>query len=98
MNYKEDVVEEFLKKDGVLGILKSVKKRLEKMEDFTFGKIESELRALIEELNIKGGDLIHPLRVAVTGKSVSAGIFEVMVLLGKDKAIKRLEKVINEKF
>lgn len=98
LNYKEDVVEEFLKKDGVLGILKSVKKRLEKMEDFTFGKIESELRALIEELNIKGGDLIHPLRVAVTGKSVSAGIFEVMVLLGKDKAIKRLEKVINEKF
>jgi glutamyl-tRNA synthetase len=57
--------------------------------------IETVARALIEELKIQSADLIHPLRVAVTGKAVSAGVFEVLALLGKEKVIKRLERVIE---
>jgi len=53
------------------------------------------MRLLVEELGLKGADLIHPLRVAVTGKSVSAGIFEVISLLGKDKAVNRLGLAIE---
>ena len=49
----------------------------------------------MRELGLKGGDLIHPLRVAVTGKSVSAGIFEVLALLGKEKTVKRLDSIIK---
>ncbi len=93
--YREEAVEKFLKKDGVLGILKLAKERLEKIDEFTPANIETSMRALLKELNIQGGDLIHPLRVAVTGKSVSAGIFEVLALLGKEKTIKRLEEVLS---
>jgi len=94
VNYREEAKEKFLKKEGVLDILKLAKERLEKIEDFSPEKIEVEMRALMKNLNIKGGDLIHPLRVAVTGKSVSAGIFEVLALLGKEKTIERLGEVL----
>jgi glutamyl-tRNA synthetase len=96
VDYKKEAVEKFLKKQGVLGILKLAKEHLEKIEEFTDGNIEDELRRLLKELDLKGADLIHPLRVAVTGKSVSAGIFQVLSLLGKDKTIKRLEQVIEK--
>lgn len=93
VSYREEDVEKFLKDEKVLGMLRSVKERLENIKDFTSLNVESEARALIKELGLKGGDLIHPLRVAVTGKSVSAGIFEVLALLGKEKTTQRLDKV-----
>ena len=97
ISYREEDVEKFLKNEKVLDILKLVKECLGKIKDFTPLNIESEARALIKELGLKGGDLIHPLRVAVTGKSVSAGIFEVLALLGKEKCIKRLEVICKRK-
>ncbi len=93
VHYRKEDVQEFLKREGVLSMLNSVKKSLEKISEFTAENIETDIRALIKKLGLKGGDLIHPLRVAVTGKSVSAGIFEVLELLGKEKTVKRIEKV-----
>ncbi|NQT46843.1 MAG: glutamate--tRNA ligase [Candidatus Omnitrophica bacterium] len=94
--YDKETVQKFLKNDDVLGILKLAKERLERIKDFTPANIETEARTLIKESDLKGGDLIHPLRVAVTGKSVSAGIFDVLALLGKEKTLKRLRRVIEE--
>ncbi len=45
-------------------------------------------------MGIKAGEVIHPVRVALTGGTVSPGIFEVIEFLGKDKTIARLAKVI----
>jgi len=95
VTYDEEAVEKFLKKDGILDILSKVRERFDKIDSFTKEGIENEARLIIKELNIDSADLIHPLRVAVTGKSVSAGIFEVLALLGKEKTIKRLGKVIH---
>ncbi len=92
--YDKEAQEKFLNKKETFDMLKLVKGRFNKLKDFTPEAIEAEARSIIEELNLKGADLIHPLRVAVTGKSVSAGIFEVLALLGKEKTIKRLEKII----
>lgn len=95
VQYNADAVGKFLKNDRVSDILSMTKKRLEKIDSFTQENIEKEARALVEELKIESADLIHPLRVAATGKAVSAGVFEVLALLGKDKVIRRLEKVIG---
>jgi len=95
VKYNEEAVEKFLKKDKVSDILSITKKRLEAISLFTKENIETEARALVGELKIESADLIHPLRVAVTGKSVSAGVFEVLELLGKEKTIKRLENSIK---
>ncbi len=96
VRYNEEDVEKFLKKGKISDILSVIKSRLEKIEQFTPENIEKESRALIEELKIESAVLIHPLRVAVTGKAVSAGVFEVLALLGRDKVIKRLETVLRQ--
>jgi glutamyl-tRNA synthetase len=52
---------------------------------------ESALRALADELGLDAGDLIHPVRVALTGQTRSAGIFDVLELVGAPRAVARLK-------
>jgi glutamyl-tRNA synthetase len=62
----------------------------EKLQYFERGAVEETLRALAERLEVETGELIHPCRVALTGKTVSPDIFWVIILLGKAKTIERL--------
>jgi glutamyl-tRNA synthetase len=68
--------------------------RLEKLEaiEWTVAMIENVVRGYAEELGISAGKLIHPLRLAITGKRVGAGMFETMVVLGQEKSIARLRE------
>ncbi|HLG29388.1 MAG TPA: glutamate--tRNA ligase, partial [Candidatus Brocadiales bacterium] len=91
MEYDEAAVEKFIKKDGVSNLLKEAYAELSNLDGFEIEKLEACLRILTEKYKIGFGKLAQPLRVAITGKSVSAGIFETMELLGKEKTIKRLE-------
>ena len=54
------------------------------------GAFEEVIRATAEKLGVKAGQLIHPSRVALTGQSRSAGIFEVMELMGAPRTVRRL--------
>ena len=62
--------------------------------DFTHDVLETVLRSAAEEFSIKLGQLAAPLRVAITGKSVSPSLFEVMSILGKQESLKRIEQKI----
>jgi glutamyl-tRNA synthetase len=64
----------------------------EKLQYFDRASVEETLRALADRLMIEAGELIHPCRVALTGKTVSPDIFWVIVLLGKAKTIERLRE------
>jgi glutamyl-tRNA synthetase len=55
-------------------------------------ELEEQLRSFAESKKIKAGQLIHPLRLALTGVTVSPGIFELMEVLGKEKVLRRIEK------
>jgi glutamyl-tRNA synthetase len=57
--------------------------------------LEAAVRETAEANKLQPGDLIHPLRVAVTGTNVSPGIFEVLALLGKTKTIQRIKNATN---
>ncbi len=54
--------------------------------------MEESLRKLAEELGISGGKIFQPLRVALTGKTVSPGIFDVLYFLGRDRSLARLDQ------
>jgi glutamyl/glutaminyl-tRNA synthetase len=69
--------------------------RFKAIEDFKSENIEHEFRKVAEELNVKAKILVHPSRVALTGKKIGPGLFETMEVLGKDKVIERLQKLIN---
>jgi len=52
------------------------------------------VRGVSESLGLKAKELIHPLRYVLTGKTVGPSLFEAMALLGRDKVITRLSKVL----
>ena len=65
------------------------------MEDFGKEGLEAFLKAFIEEKAIKFKAIAQPLRLALTGKTVSPGIDEVMATLGKKRVARRLEDAVK---
>ncbi|TFB13507.1 glutamate--tRNA ligase [Candidatus Marinimicrobia bacterium MT.SAG.4] len=70
-------------------------KNLEKLNSFGEEKIEKVLRSTAETLGIKAAELIHPVRLALTGFSVSPSLFEIMELLGKEISVRRIKSALN---
>jgi glutamyl-tRNA synthetase len=65
--------------------------RLRMLESFTPEALEALFQAFVEENHVKFGEVVHPLRAAVTGRVSSPGIFAVLDLLGKERTLRRLE-------
>lgn len=69
--------------------------RLDNLRDFNIVNIEAAFRDMVKELNIETKVLIHPIRVALTGKTIGPGLFEVVYYLGKETTKARLAKWIK---
>ncbi|MGD1009295.1 MAG: glutamate--tRNA ligase [Candidatus Aminicenantales bacterium] len=76
-------------------LLDALAARLAGLEAFTYAEIEKVFRDLIEERKIKAGLLIHPARMAVSGKTKGAGLFEMMEVLGRDRVLERLRRAAH---
>ena len=70
--------------------LEALAERLERDREFSTQSLERETRGLAVELGIKAGELMMPARVALTGRKVAPGLFEVMGLLGRERVVERL--------
>jgi glutamyl-tRNA synthetase len=70
-------------------------KALESLDSFDPDKLEETLRHITDEAGEKAAILIHAVRLAVTGFSVSPGLFELLSLLGKKVVIRRLKKAVD---
>jgi glutamyl-tRNA synthetase len=86
----EDAVRNHLMTKEASSRLIALARDYEKVQYFDRGAVEETLRALADRLGLQSGELIHPCRVALTGKTVSPDIFWVIVLLGKSKTVERL--------
>ena len=69
--------------------------QIDKLEDFSEENLETAFKAVMDQTGLKLGKIAQPVRVALTGKTASPGIFEVTAILGKDKVISRLQKAIG---
>ena len=78
-------------RDGAVDALTRTRSALATVEPFDEPGIEQALRAVVEELDTKPGKVFQPLRVAITGKTVSAGVFESVALLGRDETLARID-------
>ena len=70
--------------------------RLEALDAFDASSIEGQLRSLVEELDIKVGQLFGSLRVALTGLRVSPPLFETMEVLGRDRTLTGINRAIQK--
>ena len=80
---------------AVRGRLLALRERLAEVPQWAEEDLEVALRGLAAQLEIGAGKLIHPLRVAVTGTAASPGIFQVLVCIGKEKTLNRMDTAIQ---
>lgn len=80
---------------GVIDALTAITGRLQVMEEFSESEIEGIFRTTTEEKGVKMAHLAQAVRVALTGREVSPGIFEVIDTLGKQMVLRRLKKAID---
>ncbi len=72
--------------------LQAMADRIEADDEFSLASLERETRALATALGIKAGELMSAARVALTGRKIAPGLFEVMALLGKERTVARLRE------
>jgi glutamyl-tRNA synthetase len=87
--------QQVMEKDGARDKLERARAALSRAEPFDEQHIEEALRAVTQELDVKPGALFQPIRVAVTGRTVSVGIFETLTLLGKDESLGRIDAALD---
>ncbi len=75
-------------------ILAETREAIERIEPFTREGLEEALGAVVERRGIKAGALMQPLRVALTGRKDSPGIFEIVALLGREVTLDRLNRAL----
>ena len=69
--------------------------RVKTVDPFSKETLDPVLQTILEEDHLKMGKFAQPLRVALTGRTSSPGIYEVMELLGKDRTLKRIEQALH---
>lgn len=89
--YDAKAVKKYWRKDWSLNVMERLIELLESIEEFTEENLETQMRALAKTLDVGAGKVIHPTRLAITGRKVSPGIFETMVVLGKETVIHRMK-------
>lgn len=93
--YDEKAAKKFLK-PNILDPLKALTQELESLDSFSDEKeLEAVFVKVMEAAGLKLGKIAQPVRVALTGKTVSPGIFEIIQVLGKKRVLSRLEKAVE---
>jgi glutamyl-tRNA synthetase len=94
IEYEEKAAKKFLK-EKALEPLAMLVAELEQIETFTEENLEDAFRAVMEKSGLKLGKIAQPVRVALTGRTASPGIFEIIAIIGKAKVLQRLEQAVD---
>jgi len=93
--YDAAAVEKGLRKGNAAALLAKFRARLARVEPFDAASTEAALRSFIADEGVKMGDVIHALRLAVTGKSVGVGMFDALEILGRESSLRRIDRALQ---
>jgi glutamyl-tRNA synthetase len=93
--YDEAAFDKALRKPGATAMLAKYKEHLAAAEPFEAEPLEAMTRRFVESEGIKIGDIIHPLRAAVTGKSIGFGLFDSMAILDRESCRARIDGALG---
>ena len=94
VSYDEKAAAKFLKPIA-LEPLKRLIEQIEAIDDFNAKNLENAFSQVMEITGLKLGKIAQPVRVALTGKTASPGIFEIIEVLGKEKVLARLNAAVQ---
>jgi glutamyl-tRNA synthetase len=92
--YEPAAADKFFKSEA-LDPLNLLIKKMEAAPDFTVASLEAIFLSVMEATGLKLGKIAQPVRVALTGKTASPGIFEIMEILGKEPVLARLKQAVR---
>ena len=90
--FDPEAVEKSLRKPGAAGRLGALSTALAEVSDWTHPNLEARLKEVAAALGVKAGELVHPARVAVSGRSVGPGLYEIFEVLGRERTLARFER------
>ncbi len=93
IDYDPKAAQKFLTPDNI-DLFNTLIERLNGLKEFTEKTVEAALNSILEENGLKLGKLAQPVRVALTGTTVSPGIFEMIEAMGRDITLSRLKDAI----
>jgi glutamyl-tRNA synthetase len=90
----EDAAKQRLAKPGVRDLLSKYVAAIQTVEPFEPAPLEEALKRVVAEAGVKAGDIVHAVRLAVTGKTVGPGLYDCLAILGRDRSLARIEKAL----
>jgi glutamyl-tRNA synthetase len=94
VEYDQDAINMHLGSPGLSQHISALAQELREVAPFDEQHVEAAVRGTAGQRDIKAALLIHAARVAATGRTTSPGIFEVLVLIGRDRVVARLEQLV----
>ena len=85
-----------LKGDGAgTAVLKEMRGELETLTDWTASALEELIRGFAERRELKLGKVAQPIRVAVTGSTISPAIFDTLEMIGRERTLRRIDRLLT---
>ena len=81
--------------EGAHRLLSDFRDQLAGLADYSHDSVEQAMRSFVEQREIKMRDLVHPVRLAVTGKAVGFGLFETLAILGQSRVLARIGQALE---
>jgi glutamyl-tRNA synthetase len=96
LRYEEAALDKRLRKPPrAVELLSKFRDELASVEPFTAETLERAMQVFVESQGIKIGDIVHAVRVAVTGKAVGFGLFDTLAILGRDRSLARISRALE---
>ena len=94
-SYDEKSVEKRLKKEGALAGLKSIRDLFAALDEFNAETTDKALHELATEKGVNAGELVHPIRVAVSGSAAGPSLFHMLEVMGKERVLRRIDRTLQ---
>jgi glutamyl-tRNA synthetase len=96
LHYDEATLDKRLRKSAAaVELLVRFRDELNSIEPFTAAELEKAMHAFVAANGIKIGDIVHAVRVAVTGKPVGFGLFDTLAILGRERCLARITRALQ---
>lgn len=95
LTYEEKGVRKWFTQPYIVQMLERLIEGYDALEPFDLTQIEATTRAVAEELGVSAAQVIHPTRLAVSGRTVGPGLFEMIEVMGKERVLRRLRAALQ---
>jgi glutamyl-tRNA synthetase len=95
VQFDADAFEKRLRKPGAVELLAKYREALATLDTWDVAALEQATQTFVADQGIKIGDIIHAIRVAITGKSVGPGLYDCLAILGRETSLGRIDRAVD---